>query len=247
MTVDLVVLKPEQEVEITTGRNRLLDAAKMLVIADETTEKDAWDIVNRIGQMEKLIRADFAPAKKAAHEAHKAITSQESGHLDALREPDKIVRQKLGEWEMQKRAAAEEERKRLEAEAEELRQRLQRESDAEAARVAEQRRLEAAVKAEEEGASPEAVAEALEQPVVVAPAVVPQVVVPKVEPRKVEGAGAMVEQWDFTITDLAALPREYMVPNESSIRQVVKALKGEAHIPGITVTCRMVPRVTGRR
>ncbi len=41
------------------------------------------------------------------------------------------------------------------------------------------------------------------------------------------------KSWDFEITDAAAIPREYLIVNETAIRKVVGALKGETKIPGI--------------
>lgn len=43
------------------------------------------------------------------------------------------------------------------------------------------------------------------------------------------------EHWDFEIVDPSLLPREYLQPNEKAIREVVKALKGGAAIPGVRV------------
>lgn len=43
------------------------------------------------------------------------------------------------------------------------------------------------------------------------------------------------EEWRFEIEDATSLPREYLQPNESAIRGVVQALKGETKIPGVRV------------
>lgn len=41
--------------------------------------------------------------------------------------------------------------------------------------------------------------------------------------------------WRFEITDLAALPREYLIPDEKRIGAVVRAMKGDAQIAGVRV------------
>ena len=57
---------------------------------------------------------------------------------------------------------------------------------------------------------------------------------PMPEPaRKVEGGVAMRESWHFEIVDADLLPRDYMVPDEKAIGQVVRGLKGQTAIPGI--------------
>jgi hypothetical protein len=43
------------------------------------------------------------------------------------------------------------------------------------------------------------------------------------------------EVWKFEVTDPAAVPREYLAVDESKIRKVVGALKGDTVIPGVRV------------
>lgn len=54
------------------------------------------------------------------------------------------------------------------------------------------------------------------------------------EPPKVSGI-ATREVWKFEITDTAQVPREYLMVDETRIRKVVQALKGDARIPGVRV------------
>lgn len=82
---------------------------------------------------------------------------------------------------------------------------------------------------------PELAAQVRQNPASVAPARVFPVVLQKDVP-KVEGVSSR-RNWSFRIIDEAQLPREYLMPNESAIRQVVKALKDKANIPGVEVYC----------
>jgi hypothetical protein len=50
-----------------------------------------------------------------------------------------------------------------------------------------------------------------------------------------KGKTQFQSKWRFTIIDEKAIPREYLLVDESKIRKVVDALKGEARIPGIQV------------
>ncbi len=43
------------------------------------------------------------------------------------------------------------------------------------------------------------------------------------------------EIWKFEITDAKALPREYLIPDETRIGQVVRALKKDCSIPGVRI------------
>jgi ATPase subunit of ABC transporter with duplicated ATPase domains len=54
------------------------------------------------------------------------------------------------------------------------------------------------------------------------------------EAPKVAGV-SFREVWDFEITDEDLIPREYLVVDETKIRRVVTALKGDAKIPGVRV------------
>lgn len=61
------------------------------------------------------------------------------------------------------------------------------------------------------------------------------VVLQKEVPR-VEGVSSR-KNWSFRIVDERLLPREYLMPNESAIRQVVRALKEKTNIPGVELYC----------
>jgi hypothetical protein len=54
------------------------------------------------------------------------------------------------------------------------------------------------------------------------------------------------EHWTFRITDAAAIPREYLVPDEPTIRAVVRALKGATNIPGVEAYAEQII-AAGRR
>jgi hypothetical protein len=57
---------------------------------------------------------------------------------------------------------------------------------------------------------------------------------------------AFVDNWKFEVTDLAALPREYLQPDERKIKGVVKALKDKTTIPGIRTWNEPYAKSTGK-
>ena len=241
-----ITVTDDQEKAIEAGRLSLLSRAEALVVDSAETEQTAWAVVNAIGELKKRIQADFAPAKAAAHAAHKAVCDQESGHLDGLKRPDQIVRGKLSAWEGEKR--------RRQAEAERIaREKAMAEAKAaaeeQARKEAEERQLQEAVEAETKGDAEKAET-ILNTPIEVAPVEVPAeaVPIPFVPPApKVDGAGAMVEVWHFEVVSPADVPREYLTVNEVALGIVVKGLKGHTNIPGVRVWSTLEPRRTGGR
>lgn len=69
------------------------------------------------------------------------------------------------------------------------------------------------------------------RPLIVAPSVA------RVDRPALGGIG-IGELWDFRITEPAALPREYLMPNDVAIRKVVRAMKDRTKIAGIEVFAR---------
>jgi hypothetical protein len=72
-----------------------------------------------------------------------------------------------------------------------------------------------------------------------APSEAPPVFVPKETP-KVPGLSYR-EDWKFEIVDATVLPREYLIPDESKIGKIVRALKATTYIPGVRVFSVKVP------
>lgn len=89
----------------------------------------------------------------------------------------------------------------------------------------EQAKLEAAIQAEEEGNK--ALSEAIIEDQI-------PVAAPPVEKTKTAGVN-FTSTWEYEITDINAIPRAYLIPDEKAIRAVVKAQKDRCNIPGIRV------------
>ena len=64
--------------------------------------------------------------------------------------------------------------------------------------------------------------------------VAPMPIVVQTETPKVRGISTR-EHWKFRITNPDLIPREHCIPDESSIRGVVNAMKGKTSIPGVEV------------
>jgi hypothetical protein len=199
-------------------------------ITDPETYRRAKESLPLLKRAEDKVADFFRDIKQAANAAHKAITTKEAAEL----RPIALARQKLSgliydyerELERQRR-----EREREEAD------RLRREREAEAMFEAETLAAQGA---------PEMAEQVLDQAIA---APTPVVIAPR---QDVEVAGVSVrENWQFLyqggspgqkwkdLSDeqrkrvLQLIPREYLVPDESAIGRVVKAMKSGTKIPGV--------------
>jgi hypothetical protein len=160
------------------------------------------------------IEATFGPIVKAAHLAHKEALTQRQRHEGPLIKAEHIVKRAMGTYVTEQR--------RIAAVAETERLRVARE-EAEAAALAEAERLEAA-------GHTEAAEEKITAPVV------PVVSAPPPEEPKAAGVSArMVSK--YRIIDPSAIDRDYLMPDEKKIGQVVRAMGADAErlIGGIEV------------
>lgn len=132
----------------TEARNEL---AKMpgaeIIVYDQQSYEQAGEILRDIATVKKGIKAKFAEPKKAAADAHKAICALENEFLAKVTERENEIRQKMTIYYQaeQKRIAAEQERKRLEAE-----KQMQIAAEAEAAGDTEKAEIAVALAAMEE-------------------------------------------------------------------------------------------------
>lgn len=132
----------------TEARNEL---AKMpgaeIIVYDQQSYEQAGEILRDIATVKKEIKAKFAEPKEKAHEAHKAICDLEKELLAKVTERENEIRQKMTAYyeAEQKRIAAEQERKRIEAE-----KQMQIAAEAEAAGDTEKAEIAVALAAMEE-------------------------------------------------------------------------------------------------
>lgn len=198
--------------EITERALTVPDQARAVEIKSNDDFVRAGEILLVIKDLRKQIDETFDPIIKKQHEAHKEAVAQKKKVDAPLVEAENIIKPRIAAW------SAEQERIRREEEAR-LRKIAQKED--------EDRRLHDAILAEETGDK------AMSEEILSAPAQSATVVVPKSVP-KVAGVN-MVKQWKFRIVNPAMIPREYLTPDEIKIGGVVRALKDQAHIPGVEV------------
>lgn len=200
----------------------ITEQAKAVKVVDSATYTAAGTLWKSIGDMIKEVKDTFDPICEAAHLTHKKATEKRAKYLDPLTTAQKSVKGLMSAYD---------------AEMEKVRQVEQRRLEEIARKAAEEETILAAIAAQEDakrnGATKEEAAEEaqaiIDQPVYVAPVVIPKAV------PKMAGGPVYRTIWKFRIDNVAKIPAEYMVPDEVKIGQVVRALKAQANIPGITV------------
>lgn len=173
-----------------------------------------------IRELRNEVRKVFEPMKKKAYAAYKEILDQYKKVEAPIIEAEKYCDRLLAEWFAEQRRIREEaERKRLEA------IRKQKEE--------EERKLREALEAENAGNKEEA-EKIINQVIEAKP---PEVKTP--EKPKLQGVYSRID-YDFEIIDVTKIPREYMIPDETLIRKVIRASKGKVVIPGIKVIAKEI-------
>lgn len=214
---------PAEAQAVSRKSTELTVQASEIVVRDPASQTVASDLLLAIAGMRREIADTFKPMKDAAYKAHKTICDQERTLDDPLARAERALKDQIGAFvQEQNRLAAEQERLAREAE--------QERSTREATERSQELALEQAIDLEARGQTKAAEA-VLANPAPVAPRyVAPAPVAPNV--AQVKGVTTSTT-WDFRITDINAIPREYLLVNEIAIRNMGKNTKGLAKIPGV--------------
>lgn len=159
--------------------------------------------------LEKQVDAMFDEHIDAAFKAHRALTAKKKKFSEPIQDARKIIKGKLDVYERAQEAIREEQERKLQSEAK---------------KQAEERALAAALAAEKDG--DKQTSDAIMQE----PVTVPVVAVAKFTPKT---QTVLTTWWKFRVTDLMAVPREYLMLDEVKTGQVVRALKAQTKIAGI--------------
>lgn len=237
--------------EAAEEAERILAQARQYTIINteglEEASAERARIKQRYNEIEELRKTLKAPILAAAKNVDDQFRGPLAELTTAIQEIDGAIKKYSAEQERIRR----EEEARLREEARKEQERLAAEARLAEAR-AEQLRLAAEEKRREgelaEAARMESRAEAQEAKADTAEAQARMVPTPYVPPANTKVAGVTTrENWSFRITDASKLPREYLVPNETAIRNVVRGLKGSTNIPGVEVFRDDIVAGTSRR
>lgn len=152
---------------------------------------------------------------------------------DKLKAVKELAARKTAQWQL----FVEQERQKKEVAArkaaQELQEKLQREADEANRKAQEEARMKAEEEAKANGQDPLTVVvpevQKIEAPVVVEP------IIPKREAvtRTEAGSASVTQRWTFKIIDPSLIPRKYMLPSETAIRNAING--GVRDIPGVEI------------
>jgi hypothetical protein len=199
------------EQEVTQKALTIVEAAKLVVIRDNSDYIAAGTLWKELQAMSKEIKETFDPLILIAHTMHKDTIAKRDQYLAPVEKATRAVKGMMSTYDAAQERIRDAEQTRL--------QELARKQEEEA-------QLQAAIAAEAAGQKAEADA------ILAEPIIAPTVIVQKATP-KVAGGPVFRTIWKFRITDAGLLPREYLMADEVKIGQVVRALKGMTNIPGV--------------
>lgn len=208
--------------EIESKALTTVEQAKLIVVTSNETRIAAAELGRVVAGLYKEAQEWFAPMKRLAAQAHKEICSKENAVLDPLEEAKRYLSSQIGKFDQEQERIRRAEETRLQEEA-------RKAAQAEADRLAQEQAIQDAIELEAQGDTKGAEA------VLANPAPVQVFTPPVIVPTRVQkSAGVSGTQiWKFRITDVNLIPREYMIPDEKAIGQVVRGLKSKTNIPGI--------------
>lgn len=210
-----IIIKPSVGEALHQAMERqsteIVAQVRQLIIISTDDRKTAEGMVQQLKQMENYWFEYLDGERESAYR----IYLRQKQRLDDRVEPLKELRKTL----KSKCMIYDDEQGRLRRE-----EQRQREKDAQI--IAEKEALEMALQAEAEGDHAAAKA------IIEAPIAMPTIVMQKaaVAPSRLT-AGR--EIWSFKIVDATKIPRQYLIPDEKAIGQVVRALKDKINIPGV--------------
>lgn len=210
------------------------EAAGVIVEAQayviETPEQyhNSLELLKRIKGVSQKLEAERTAQKAPILAAGRDVDSLYKAETDKLLKAEKVLKDAALTFQQAEQKKAREEQERLQREAEEN------------ARKEQERLLARAAKAEADG-KVEKAEDLLEKAEAVTP------FVPVVAAPVFATAGVSTRQiWKYRITDVNAIPREYMIPNDTMIGNVVRASKGAIKIAGVEAYAEDSMAVSGR-
>lgn len=197
---------PELET-LTRQSDALCVQTKALKVMDGESFTEAAELARALGAVVNDFDTIIHPYTEMAHKLHKALVSAEKQYRGNAEGSRDALKRALGAYTLEQERIRREEERRL---AEELRRQQDAEAQAEAERLA----------AEGDMAGAEAVIEQAVNtppPVVVAPSTVPKV-------SGVVSRGT----WKWRLKNKSRLKQEFLMPDDTAIGQVVRAMKSKA-------------------
>jgi hypothetical protein len=227
-------------------------AAESIEVRNQDEATVATEFVSRIAKQKRDADAERKQLVGPLNDTVKRINAKFKGAIAPLDAADQIVRSKIGAYHAEQERIRREEEARLEAERQERERKAREECERQEAEArakreqAEREAREAAAKAKaehdaeaqrlaEEAKAKLAEAKTAEAAIQSLPTLeIPRAHVAPPAPLKSASGGVSTRKvWTFEITDEAAVPRDYLVVDETKIRQAMR--DGAREIPGVRI------------
>lgn len=208
--------------ELAEKAVRLLADAESLTISTTEEYRFAGSLIPHIGTLLAAFRSERMNQTRPLDAAKKAIMDRYASAQEPAENAERIIKKAMLKFRREEEARVREEQRIAEEKAEKERQRLEKLAD----------------RAEDRGDIEKAQAFEQRAATVVAPVAVS-------DAPKVEGT-AIRKVWKFEVEDASLLPRNFLIPDESAIGAVVRALKDRHNIPGVRAWAEETIGRTGR-
>lgn len=202
-----------------------LDHAKRAVIRDDNVYRTACEGLQTLKAHRKEMEAHHEPLIKASHATWQSALTLRNEHTHPMIEAEKLLTQKLVDYDTAKRKAAEECAARRALELAEAEEQLRAKAAAAVAAVkvtdedmpVDESEIDMAMMGQRQAITEQALASIPSPP----------------EQVKVKGI-ANTSTWDFIVLDASKLNKEFILPDEKKIRAIVKSLgEGAVNVVGL--------------
>lgn len=210
-----VVAVKEQSVKI-------VEQAQTLVVTNDAQAVVATEVLGTLKGMSKQVEETRQFFVGGLNEQVKKFNASFKKLSEPLVEADKIVRNKILAYRQEQERKRQVEQARIDKEAREEQERLDK--------IAAEEQAKLNKKAEEEGTAPWDIPQVEAQTVAVAPLTIAKA------PTTIHSAAGMTsvkKVWKFYIKNESLIPREYLIVNETKIREAVR--NGVREIAGVEI------------
>lgn len=190
----------------------VVQRATALAVTTPDAYAGAADFLKAVKAAQKRVTDFFGPMKAKAHAAWKEITATEASTLTPLTEAEVMVKRKMLNYAQAEEANRQAEQRKLQAAADEAARKERERLEKEAAKLK----------------TPELREQRMEQAAAV---VAPVVEVASVRP--VVTGQSIRKTWRARVVDAKAVPREWLVVNDTALQAFARSTKGAVPVAGV--------------
>jgi hypothetical protein len=214
--IDMPVINTAKADEAVKEAALCLSDVKSIAIRNPEQLKTAGDISNKIKTRIKELDTDRKELTRPLDDVKAKIMDKYRPAIEQLTQAQRLIDGVISDYLLEQRRIQQEQQRKVEEEARKERERAEAKAKEWAAKGNEKKAEEWLDKSE-------------------------AVIAPVIQAPDTKAAGISTrEDWDFEITDANLIPRDYLIPDDKTIRAFVKATKGKKEIPGVKIIAKTV-------